>query len=428
MESRYTQRILAPFLFVAIGVGAAACSSDTKHNGLSLETATSVDGTAPVGTETTAEGSTTTTTMTPELYDEVSRLFSTNQADLTFECDDEGAKSDAIEVKPLAGDNSDKSYVIPKQNYLLPVDSTKPDDDHRMWSDSYAPSVIADINDKEAVELNIKANGCEDVLTTYANLNFLARLLTTLQLPEGKTIADINPALVRFDVDPSEINDMAAATIERIGNMSSQEDLDAYNQFIDDARVYAGIIDNFENAGVQTETATSYFHLKNLGQEVNKAGVPEIEQVMGGYDDDPNTRIVENQFLVMQGTEKANGCVFQWGINIHDLRPAVLEDADCVKPVVTTTSHVGTTSTSTTTTAPRVTTTTTTVPTTTTEPRYDLSVCNLRLNRNEGGKGVVVHHSNLTAAQRDAILANPDNKSPYNSLGDSNGDGQEICK
>ncbi len=65
----------------------------------------------------------------------------------------------------------------------------------------------------------------------------------------------------------------------------------------------------------------------------------------------------------------------------------------------------------------------------TTQPElFNIDVCDLDAPRNEGGYGVVKFFRNITKAMRDAILADPMNKTPYTSLGDSNNDGQVICK
>jgi hypothetical protein len=339
-QPNYVRRLLALGVGIATPIGVVACGSHTESNSTKSSTAdTSSEATSgnTEGTSAVSDTDETTTTMTPELYSEVKDLFTVNQADLSFECVDEGAQSNAIVVKSLTGKDSVMKFVIPKNNFALPVDIAKPDDDHRMWSDALAPSVTADVKDKDAVLLNIEANGCEDVLSTYANLNFLARL----PLPGGIKVADINPAFKKFDVDPSQINDMASETINRIANMSDQADLDTYKQFILDAQLFAGVMHNFENAGVQKAIPTSYFHLKNLGLDDNEAGVPEVEVVNGTYGDDPRTSVVEDEFLVMRGTTKANGCVVEWGINFNDMRLATLKDKDCAPVVTTTTTTPG---------------------------------------------------------------------------------------
>lgn len=91
------------------------------------------------------------------------------------------------------------------------------------------------------------------------------------------------------------------------------------------------------------------------------------------------------------------------------------------RPTTTTTTvRPTTTTTTTTTTIPR--------PTTTAPQLFELEWCDIDKRRNEGGFGVIMFATGLTRAERDEILADPNNIVDYQNLGDSNGDGQYICK
>lgn len=80
------------------------------------------------------------------------------------------------------------------------------------------------------------------------------------------------------------------------------------------------------------------------------------------------------------------------------------------------------------TTAPNTTQPPITAPPTTAEQLYEITYCDIDAPRNEGGYGVVMHLGSLTLSQLNAIKADTMNKLNFTNLGDSNGDGQVICK
>lgn len=331
----------------------------------SLDSSTSVANVAPASTLP----ETTTTLSTSEL-DALRELFSTEIDDLTFECEDEGAVTGAIEVVTPSG--SSNQYVVPKRNFNLDVNGDAAmNDNERETSD--APSVPLIGDTAEQLNEANSANGCEDVNTLFASLNFIAEF----PLPSGIKVSELNEFFKMFEGDADYIQALATEYILAIERMTTPEDLAAYNFVQDAARRFAAFKQNYDLVGVQVAEPERYFHLKDLGADKNDAGVPKIEIVNGSYGDNPNTVAVENQFIVLRGTTKVDGCVYEWLINPNDQRLGVAKNEECeMPPVVTTTTSPNTTTTtpntisttttstsSTTTTAP---TTTTTIPVTTT--------------------------------------------------------------
>lgn len=324
----------------------------------SLDSSTSVVNVAPAST--TPE---TTTTLSASELDALRELFSTEIDDLTFECEDEGAATGVIEVVTPSG--SSNRYVVPRRNFNLPVNGDAAmNDNERETSD--APTVPAIGDTAEQLNEANSANGCEDVNTLFASLNFIAEF----PLPSGIKVSELNEFFKKFEGDADYVQALATEYILAIERMATPEDLAAYNFVQDAARRFAAFKQNYDLVGVQVAEPERYFHLKDLGADKNDAGVPKTEIVNGSYGDNPNTVAVENQFVVLRGTTKVDGCVYEWLINPNDQRLGVAKNDECeMPPVVTTTTAPGsTTTTPNTTPATTSTTTTSTTSTSTTVP------------------------------------------------------------
>jgi len=376
--SRLGRRITGVLVGIGLSAGMISCATEEGPKSMAPSAATAtpyesstsgVPVSQAVETDATAAVVETTTPLSPTEYERLKDLFSTEVDDLTFECLDEGAETGAIKVVIPSG--SSDQYVVPRSNHNLPVDGTKITDDNRVASDASTAGLIGDT--KEQLNDANSANGCEDVLTLFASLNFIANF----PLPSGIRVSELNEFFKMFEGDPSKVNDLATEYMAKIERMAGPEDLEAYHFVQDAARRFDAFKSNYDNKGVQVAVPGSYFHLKDLGVDRNEAGVPEVEIVDGSYGDNPDTVIVENKFLVLSGETKADGCVVEWGINLNDQRLVTLKNEECkLPPIATTTTTIsqnGTTTTipATTTTAAGTTTTsevTTTVPPTTAPP------------------------------------------------------------
>lgn len=424
IESLSTRRILAPFLVVAFGVGAAACSHETKHDGLSvgttIDTSTTMGNNVPVDTETTT---------TDVSQDDMSNPFNPTAKELAyFSCLDPKNEKYGIEINEVDGTQF-VAQVLPAQ---IPVEIEKKDFYHREDSNSLDSPFTVDLTNKAEVEAELAANLCAKPALEAAYIGTLTRIATLVGLEApmlkefvGKTGDEISAMITNPHNEATFPADKAEKY--KLANLEATKKREALAEYI------VAVLNTLQKRGNVKGLQLHSDYALNIESNFNPT-----EPAKFAEDD------YTGDVYILDYTFKGSDCVdhrVSIGINTGattpegvkddgDKRPVIIiKDVKCDKTVPTTTVHENGT-----TTTIRVNDTTTTTihsdgtTTTTTEPRYDLSVCDLDQKRNEGGYGVVVHYSNLTAPQRDAILADPMNKSPYTSLHDSNGDGQEICK